>query len=281
MGLGGYLTWTAVIRELSIKHADQNIKFLPCEATGNTITKIVRSEVFNNNPHIFHEDPNNLQDQKIMMVPLNSQKTNYCLQDLPDRALHRYDKHIIHQICEYYGIQDANLKCDLYFTDQEEEEVNKLTEALPDNFVVIEPTSKINYTVNRVYPFNKWQKIVDEISKKIQVVQIGTSGSRILDGVINLTGRTTFRTATLLIKKSKCLISSEGGLTHAATAVMIPAVVVITGYQSPTMVAYPQNININISTHGPCGMKIECPLCVKDSNNHDYNEIIKNTLKIL
>jgi hypothetical protein len=39
------------------------------------------------------------------------------------------------------------------------------------------------------------------------------------------------------------------------------------------MVAYPQNINLNISTHGPCGLKVECPECKSDAENHDWTEI--------
>jgi hypothetical protein len=40
------------------------------------------------------------------------------------------------------------------------------------------------------------------------------------------------------------------------------------------MVAYPQNININISTHGPCGLKTECPDCKRDAENHDWKKIV-------
>ena len=40
------------------------------------------------------------------------------------------------------------------------------------------------------------------------------------------------------------------------------------------MVAYPQNINVNISSHGPCGLKVQCQECNKDSENHDWSEIV-------
>ena len=69
-------------------------------------------------------------------------------------------------------------------------------------------------------------------------------------------------------------LSSEGGLVHAATAFNTKSVVIITGYQSEEMVAYPQNININISKHGPCGLKKECPECKKAAEEHDWREIV-------
>ena len=69
----------------------------------------------------------------------------------------------------------------------------------------------------------------------------------------------------MLIGKSRIFLSSEGGLTHASTTTDTPALVVLTGYQHEKMVAYPQNINVDISSHGPCGLKQECPECRQDS----------------
>jgi hypothetical protein len=40
------------------------------------------------------------------------------------------------------------------------------------------------------------------------------------------------------------------------------------------MVAYPANINVDISSHGPCGLKIDCELCISDVDKHDENEIV-------
>ena len=49
------------------------------------------------------------------------------------------------------------------------------------------------------------------------------------------------------------------------------------------MVAYPTNINVDISSHGPCGLKIDCPDCINDVARHDENEIVNiviNELKL-
>ena len=47
------------------------------------------------------------------------------------------------------------------------------------------------------------------------------------------------------------------------------------------MVAYPQNININISSHGTCGLKIPCEQCKKDVETHNEQEIIDKALNYL
>jgi ADP-heptose:LPS heptosyltransferase len=185
------------------------------------------------------------------------------------------------QMCEFYGLDDIELKCELFFTNTEKEKVNKLCEGLDRSFITIEPHSKDNYTPNRAYPFEKWQNIVNELSNEIQVVQIGTHQSKLLDNVVDMRGLTSFREAAILIGKSKLFMSAEGGLTHAATTTDTPALTIITGYQHADMVAYPQNINIVISNHGPCGLKIKCEDCEREALEHNEKEIIDKVVEFL
>jgi len=271
MGLGGYLAWTAVARE--IVQSGKAKKLLPCEVHGGQYLKIVESEIWKDNPYITL-DFQEYQSGHALPLQLNNPRTNYCKNDTPTRAFHRFDKHIIGQICEFYGLENPLLKCELFFSESEHDNVNRIVSGLNKDFITIEPESKTNYTSNRVYPFDKWQKIVDSLSTEVQVVQIGRRGSRPLENTTSLLGDTTFREAALLIGRSKMFLSSEGGLTHAATTTDTPALVVLTGYQHEKMVAYPQNINVNISSHGPCGLKQECPECRQDSIKHDWREIV-------
>lgn len=281
MGLGGYLTWTAAIRELATKKLSSDIKILPCEVSGNTVTKIVESPVFKNNPYLYTGPIDNFNLQKGMILPLNISQTNYCLQDTPNRAIHKSDKHIIETICEFYEIEEPQLKCELYFTAFEKSKFdNDFKSKLPRNYVAIEPVSKTNYTPNRTYEFYKWQNIVDSCPA-VKFVQVGAKTEHILNGVIDLTGKTTFREAALVIANADALMSSEGGLTHVATAVETTAIVIITGYQSEKMIAYPQNINIDIATHGPCGLKVKCDECMRDAASHDYGEVVVALTELL
>jgi len=276
MGLGGYLAWTAVAREIS-KKLPEDTKILPCEGDGKNIHKIVRSPVFENNPLIFKEG----EKTKLFPMFCNNPEANYCKDDTPLKAHHRYDKHIIEQMCEYYDIPDPELKCELYFSSQEEKRVQEIKNNLNEEYVVIEPYSKTNYTPNRVYPFNKWQNIVNELSNHIQIVQVGLNTSPLLDNVVDLRSRTSFREAALLIGGSRLFMSTEGGLVHAATAVDTVSVVIITGYQDIKMVSYPQNINIDISKHGPCGLKIKCDECAKEALEHNEKIILDKALSYL
>ena len=277
MGLGGYLTWTAAIREIKKKQNINDLKIIPVEMHREVVTKIAKSPAFDNNPHVTYD----LEYRPLFFLQMNCTETNYCKHDSCARAVHRYDKHIIEQICEYYGINEPYLKCEIYFSREESRKIDEIRENLSDKYIVIEPISKENYTVNRKYCFKKWQKVVDILSKDIDIIQVGIRGSPVLKNVTDLTGKTNFKEAVGVIKYAKMLLSTEGGLTHASTAVDTSALVIITGYQEPKMVCYPQNININIASHGPCGYKTPCKECERDIVNHDYMEIVTKVQEFL
>jgi len=275
MGFGGMLTWTAAIREV-YKH-NNNTKVIPCDLDhyGN-YKKTVTDDMFLNNPYI--HDGSSLPS---VYLPLSLQETNYCKQDLPDRCIQRPDRHIIEQICEYFGIMNPELRCDLFFDDNEIEKTELLLDGVSADFLVIEPMSNDEYTVNKKYPFHKWQRVVDILSKDIEIVQIGVDETHLLNNVTNMIGKTTFREAACLIGYADMLMCTEGGLVHSATAVDTPALSIVTGFLDPRMVCYPQNKNICIAQHNPCGWKIPCEECKADAESHDESEIINNVLEFL
>jgi len=280
MGLGGYLTWTAVAREIC-KAANVR-KVFPFEQHG-MLVKTIKTSIFENNPFIQQE-----YESDVIAFPmqLNNHATNYCKKDTSEKAVHRHDKHIIEQICEFYGIKNPKLKCELYLNEQENKFTNQLLSLfnLKDNFLVIEPQSNDEYTVNKLYSIQKWQTVVDSLVKEGQtIVQVGRpTTSNKLSNVIDLTGKTSFREAASIISKSKLFISSEGGLMHAANAVGARSVILFTGFIHPTMTGYPENKNIWIGKdHGPCGMKVFCNNCKKNVENHDPLEIVQAVKELL
>ena len=282
MGLGGYLTWTAAAREIC-ERTGNGTKVIPLEMHGQLLRPI-RSEIFHNNPRITQNltDENN---QYCIPLVLNNPSANYCKQDTPTRAVHRYNKHIIEQICETYGIPDPKLKCELYLTPEE----TRYAELVVGNtkgkkVIVIEPQSNEEYSCNKVYPFEKWQKVVDDLNKDGHVIiQIGRpTNTKKLRGVLDVTGKSTFRGAAAIIEKADVFVSSEGGLMHAANAVGTRSVIVYSGFIHPQMTGYPENINLwPGSDHGPCGMKVRCEKCANAMEKHDYQEIVISTKKVL
>ena len=268
MGLGGYLMWTAAGREISNR---TGLKCLPVESHGASI-KMIDSPIFHNNKNFVQPGD---RFGHVFPLVLNNPDTNYCKQDTHERAIHRHDKHVISQICELYGINNPELRCDLFLKDEERIVVDDfLSQVCDKDYVTIEPHTKDEYTVNKSYPFEKWQKIADEIGKYKTVVQVGQKTDKVLSSCINMTGSTTFREAAGIISASDMFIGSEGGLMHAANAMKTKSVIVITGFLHPDMTCYPDNINIWVgANHGPCGMKTLCEKCKKECKDHDVSEI--------
>lgn len=269
MGLGGHLMWTPLAREIVTQNP--NIKVLPVERVKPGIfPSIVSSEIFRFNPNFV----NTLDDDhKIICISLDDARTNYCKLDAFDHCIQRYDKHVIQQICDVYGFNDVKLKCELYLSDEEQKFGHDFR-----GFIVIDPHTKDEYTVNKRYPFKKWQRVIDVLRSRgfKNFVQVGRKTSEILDGVQDMTGLTTFRQAAALIKQADLFLGSEGGLMHAANAVETPAVIVVTGFLHPTMTCYPENTNIWIGAkHGPCGLKVKCEKCYDECIKHDEFEIVE------
>lgn len=281
--------WTGVAHNIRA-HLNATLNsdhlFVPVECVyGNdrsivSITRVVRNEIFDDHSDITY----NLLAHDITLLRLNDPCMNYCVKDTPERAIHRYDKHVIAQVCNAYGMPDEHirLKCELSISTHEQQRVEQflLGHRLRfKRFITIEPIAKEAYTCNKTYAFNKWQAIVDHVKDAcdVQFVQVGLCGSRVLSGVIDATGCMSFKQTAALIGASAVFTSTEGGLMHAASAVETPAVIVYTSYMHPRLTAYPENTNVWLGRnddHAPCGMKVRCVMCYDVMMQHDYDEII-------
>jgi len=269
IGLGDGLMVTAVAREIARRADNPSMKLFPYRKHYTGLKRLMKGveypliqcETWVNNP-LFIQHPDELTDKRV--VPYYY----YCWFDPPKRG------HFIHEMAKPHGIDELDLRGELFLTDAEKERVDALTGDLAASFVAIEPDSKLDWTPNRLYPFAKWQRVVDTLKGRIQFVQVGKPGGKILNNAVDMTGKTTFRETAGIIEKAQLFMASEGGLTHAATAMNTKAVVIITGYQTTTAIGYPQNINISIARHGPCWLRTPCPQCQADAAAHDEGEIV-------
>ena len=83
-------------------------------------------------------------------------KIYYCKLDTPTYTKQRYDKYMIAQMCEVYGIEDPEIQCEMFFTEEERDQVNKILEKEGRKEIHCNRTSfKRKYTPNRKYCFKK------------------------------------------------------------------------------------------------------------------------------
>jgi len=258
MGMGGHLTWTAVAKNLEEK---KSIKLFPLEGGSHC-----KSGIFLNNPR-FSDSPNN--SKKVLF-------NNYQYVSDGPRVKFKTKEHIIKWTCNKIGLKDSiDLKCEIYLTKEESGRARNIIKLLPKEYVCIEPHSKTSWMKSRIYPFDKYQNIVNALKDKFNFVQIGAPNARKLDNALYTNGDLTFRETYGILKKASFLLSTEGGLVHLANAADTKSFTIYTSYQHPSMTMYPGNTLIDIALYRDeiLGFKRH-ELYEKERNSHDESEII-------
>ena len=285
MGYGGLLMWTAVFRELKKRNKDKKIVFA---TKPNIKDKILRkkfsegkwSVIFDNNPDISHPDSIGKNDD-IIIVDFNNKDSHYWHETTDEKQIFKTEGHAIEIACKVYGISNPDIKCELYLTDKEEETAERIASRYGE-FIVVEPNAKDEFTVNKSWDIENWQKVVDGLKDDITIVQVGQKGGALLGGVESVVGELTFRETAALIKKSRLLVTIEGGLMHAANAVGTKAVVVYTGYISPIVTGYKENTNLYPKVEcGNCGLRKPCPIDAFCKSLITPDMVINSTRSIL
>ncbi len=264
MGLGGYLTWTAVARELKQRDPERPIVFTTSPSFWNRLRgrphgAPIDSEVFAHNPHLTPAKDLRPSDDP-RYVWLDDPQYRYHSLITREHVRFKSGGHIIELLCRQFDITHPRLQCELFLTEDERGKAADLTSGW-SRFLTVEPHAKADFTANKGWAFERWQAVVEGLGRECRIVQVGVGGKPVLRGVTDMTGQLTFRQTAALIGRSALLLSTEGGLTHAANAVGTRAVVVYGGYQPPSPTAYPGNINLyaDISC-APCGLRVPCPI---------------------
>jgi len=266
MGTGGNLMWTAVFREIWKKNNNPKLKIIPIKKS-----KICKHITWMNNPYITYD----INYKPHIKININIPGHGTIKRKHHDYDEYYDDKHIIINRCRAYNIKNPELKCDIFFTKDEINKVDNFLKNLPNKFICIEPHSKGTFTQNKFYPFSKWTKIRNSIIE-YPIIQVGVGGKKILNNVIDMTGKLTFRETAYLLKHSLLYIGVEGGLGHCCNAVNTKAILVVPPMFHFNLIKYPNTNCLWLGTdkHSKCGMRKKCKLCHKIINNHNENEII-------
>jgi hypothetical protein len=127
--------------------------------------------------------------------------------------------------------------------------------------IIIEPHIKQVASPNKLWGFEKTQRLVDILRPHYDLVQLGPQAVRSLKGVSRIITH-SFRQACAYISTATATISPEGGIHHAAAAFRVPAVVMFGSMTSPRNTGYEfhRNLVANLE-HSPCGWRVPCTEC--------------------
>lgn len=303
MGYGGALIWTGLFRNLKDRYPDKKIILKYLRAPKDFLLNHTHPDhiIYKNNPDIYaiYDQfawffvKHRYNSSNAIVINMNDPGYNYADSDSDEKICYRTGKHAMQIACDMHGIEDAELKPRISLTEDEIQRANSVLDEhhlRPGSYICLEPHSKTSFTVNKAWFWDRWQELVcllteyfQDNSLDIRFVQVGVKTNEILDGVIDLTGRTTFRETAGVLQNSVTFISYMGGLIHLAKAVNLRNVVLISAWEPYELAAYPDDINLYSHVECQnCGLKQSCPndrKCMRNITVQDVYDAILTLLR--
>lgn len=215
---------TATVRDL---HRQYPGKYVTDVATH------IKEHIWAHNPYITSLDPPSTKQINMKYGPqLNASKTN------GRHFLTAFHEHLN----RYLGLdlKLSELRPDIHFTDEE-----RKTPPVEGDYWVIVTGGKADMTA-KIWEHARWQRVVDMLRGKIDLVQAGGGPDRKrprhihqpLEGVTDLIGRTDFRQLMRLILHCRGVVCGITVAMHLAGALNKPCVVIAGGRENHTWEAY-------------------------------------------
>lgn len=237
-GIGDDLLCTIVIAQLKKK------------GVKNIWIKTLYPELYKNNPFVDRiikkKDPANAKNRNIdLFLKYNHIRTLYPYYTFRNNETDRDEipaKHIIHIMCEKAGVYPPEELKPLFFLSEKEKTEGRLY----NNQICIQSTGigSLNYMKNKDWFPERLEKVVLELNKKYTVIQLGSKEDKLIEGVIDLRGKTSIRETAAILYASHFFIGLVGFLMHLARAVDCSSIIIYGGREHPDQTGYSNNINI-------------------------------------
>lgn len=298
MGYGGALIWTGLARNLKRIYPNKKVLFIYKKSPKSALLRKPHPDhiIFKNNPDIeavisklrYFFSKKKYNKKEWIIVDMDNPDLLYWEKDTKEKMFFKKGKHAIEIMCQYFNIEDCVIRPVLRLTGKEQGRVSELLKEHnlgEKKFIVVEPNIKKSaFGINREWFWDRWQELTDLLTREAGavVVQIGVAGAPVLSGVVNLTGKTSFRTAAGIIGKAKLFIGYEGGFNHASVAMNTKSIILVSAYEPDGLLSYPNNVNIykRVECAG-CGLKTPCPYDRKCMRQITVDEVYNNVLKLL
>lgn len=131
----------------------------------------------------------------------------------------------------------------------------------PDE-ILLEPHIKGRFSAsNKRWPWTHWTWLVGLArAHGYRLVQPIQPGRAALEGVRSIP-TPTFWHAVALLEAARGLVTTDGGLHHAAGALHRPAVVIWGAYSPPAILGYPDHVNLDAPDPAGLGQRRPHPAC--------------------
>lgn len=256
------------------------IKRLNSEKNINIILLIRFTEFFKHNPYVTKviKFDTNLKFHNILLKVLKILKLNFII----DLTTYNTKQNGYFELKNYpdihlseflfrnlkLNINLKSLKPYINFSDKELAIYDKKFK-LPKNFSIIQAEGKINFTPNKEWGFENFQKVVN-LTSKIQWVQITKNNNqKKLNNVIHFHSL-SLRELSYLIYRSEFVLCLEGLYNHIAAAFDKKTFLILSGFTTTKNVEYKNNIIIKNEENlkcSPCYKLYNCDIHGKPCTN--------------
>jgi hypothetical protein len=245
-GIGDHILCTAVLHEL--RQRSQKSIWMMSD----------HKELFSNSPDVDVIVPEDRRYSdlaaRLKRPALNLSYTSYV--DEGDKDVPPV-RHLIRVMCEKAGIVGPiGLRPYMFLSDSE-----KTSGRIASNQIAIQTSGlAARYPMkNKEWYPERFQQVVNALRSDFTFVQIGSLKDPLLEGAIDLRGRTSIRQSAAVLSQSKVMVGLVGGLMHLARSVDCRAVIIYGGRELPSQSGYVSNENLASSVPcSPCWLRNDC-----------------------
>jgi hypothetical protein len=175
--------------------------------------------------------------------------------------------HIISAMCAMAGIRGEVELYPRIFLSEKEKQAGK---RVPGRQIAIQSANfQAHWPVrNKQWPVERFQMVADALKDDFNLVQLGTPSDPLLQGALDLRGKTTPRQLAGVLAASHVFVGLVGALMHMARAVDCRSVIVFGGREHPSQSGYAANENLYWSgACAPCWEANACDfdrMCMKE-----------------
>ena len=174
--------------------------------------------------------------------------------------------HFARVIGDNLGLNVRDVRPDCVIDFEIVKRFRELWHSLPRPHIVVQRRAS-QWTPNKQWPENYWLELINVLSKKAGVIEIGSEMSDphiSSKNYIDLRAQTSLEELVAAVAAADALVGPPSGPIHIAAAAGIPAVEIIGGYEHPTNSFYNGNATLYTALAcAPCWLREPCPYNLK------------------
>ena len=167
-------------------------------------------------------------------------------------------RHLIAIMCEAAGIEGEVELRPLVMLTEAERRAGKLVKRQQIAIQTSNQAARFPMR-NKLWAPERFDAVARALRDQFDLVQVGAPSDPVLDGVVDLRGKTSLRETAAILSASRVFIGLVGGLMHLARAVDCRSVIVYGGREHPSQSGYSANENLYWSgACSPCWLRNDC-----------------------